>query len=212
MSPEHRPDGVRSWYDRTTKRARRALAFSSVVTLVGAILLYLLAPHSLHLNLQVFNGAYVIPVAGGIWIAAFMFIWLIPMRELSFRSQESLERTEARVEDAIENRIIPAVETWKRVGDPAESEIEAGLVEEMRAAVKEFRALAKSADDRLRVLERDVRPAIREFRDALVEVRAYMVPQRPSEENFQAALQTIKRSRPANGANGKDVVHDGRRS
>jgi len=199
MSPENKQDGVRSWYERTTKRARKALAFSTIVTMVGAILLYLFAPHSLHLNLQVFNGAYVIPVAGGIWIAAFMFIWLIPMRELSFRSQESLERTEARVQNSVENKLGPAIDTWKRLGDRAEHEVASGLFEELRGAIKEIRTLAKNLDERTKILERDVKPAINEIRDAMVEIQAYVAP-KPPVLNLQRTLQTLRKNQAAAAA------------
>lgn len=195
MSEIRKDESVRAWYEHATKRARKALAFATLVTTVVAVLAFIFAPEKLILHAQVFNGALTIPAAGGIWIAAFMFIWLIPMRELSFRSQESLERTEARVQDAVENKLAPAIDTWKRVGDKVESEIAGGLVEELRAAIKEVRTLTKNLDERTKSLDREVKPTLAEMRDAMVEIRAYVAPQPQPTINLQRTLETLRRGR-----------------
>jgi len=92
---------IRQWYKKTTKKSLRSLWIASAVTFVGAILFYVLAPPGVHLSLQVFNGAITIPAAGGIWIVSFILLWLVPMRETAFRSQESMERMEERFEERL---------------------------------------------------------------------------------------------------------------
>ena len=90
-------ENARDWYRRTTRNAIRSIAGATVVAAVAAVLGFVLVPHEYTLSLQVFNGAWTIPAFGGIWLAAFIFIWLIPMRELGFRSQECMERMEERL-------------------------------------------------------------------------------------------------------------------
>lgn len=114
------PEPLRAWYTRKTRSAKFALFGATIITASAAVLLWILAELPFLSKMQTFNGAIVIPAAGGIWIAAFMYIWLIPMRELSFRGQESLDRTEARMKMAVE-KIMPAVEIWTRIGTRVET-------------------------------------------------------------------------------------------
>lgn len=199
MTEEGKPEGVRAWYDRTTKKARRSLVWATLVTMVAAVLIYIFAPHALHLKLQIFNGAYVIPAAGAIWIAAFMFIWLIPMRELSFRSQESIERTENRVQNALQNEIIPAIQIWKRLGEKIERHVDSGLLAEIRTTTSEARVFMKGLDGRLKAIENEVKPAVTEMREAIQEMRAFMGPQPKSQSsvnaplNFERALSAVRK-------------------
>lgn len=122
--------GIRAWYERSTKRARRALLWATVIMAAGMFVFYFCVPPHWAARLQTANGAYTIPAFGGLWIAAFMFIWLIPMRELSFRGQESFERTENRLKDSlakwdqiVEEKVLPALATWQRIGTQVESQI-----------------------------------------------------------------------------------------
>ena len=122
--------GIRAWYERSTKRARRALVWATLIMAIGMFVFWTCVPSAWAARLQTANGAYTIPAFGGLWIAAFMFIWLIPMRELSFRGQESIERTEMRLKDTIakwdeivDRKILPAVATWQRIGTAIETEV-----------------------------------------------------------------------------------------
>lgn len=65
-------ESVRGWYHRTTSGARKFLLVFSAIAICAAVVLFLCAPQSLHASIQQFNGAYVIPVAGGIWILGFL--------------------------------------------------------------------------------------------------------------------------------------------
>jgi hypothetical protein len=122
--------GIRAWYERSTKRARRALVWATLIMAIGMFVFWTGVPAHWAARLQTANGAYTIPAFGGLWIAAFMFIWLIPMRELSFRGQESMERTEERLkvslakwDEIVDQKILPAVATWQRIGTAIETEV-----------------------------------------------------------------------------------------
>lgn len=164
VSDENMP--LREWYTNKTKTAFRALIGASLLTGTGAVLLWILAELPFLTHMQTFNGAIVIPAAGGIWIAAFMYIWLIPMRELSFRGQESLDRTEKRFKEALDDKILPAVEVWTRIGKNVEETILPKLekaIDETRARVgpayESVRRLENAAVGNLGVLTSDVRAA-----------------------------------------------------
>lgn len=94
-------ESIRQWYRKTTKKSMAWLIWAGVVSSIGAAFFYVLVPQAVHLKLQVFNGAITIPVAGGIWIVSFILLWLVPMRETAFRSQESMERMESRIEERL---------------------------------------------------------------------------------------------------------------
>jgi len=89
-------ESARQWYIRTTRRSMRILYVATVVITAGAVTFFAFAPDRLNLKLQIFNGAVTIPAYGGLWLASFILIWLVPMRELGFRGQESMERMESR--------------------------------------------------------------------------------------------------------------------
>jgi hypothetical protein len=140
--PDGRKDpGIRGWYETRTRASRRFLYGSMALGALGAALFWMLAPFSLSQHLQTFNGAVLIPLAGGIWIAAFILVWLVPMRELSFRGQESLERSEERIRAFLEDEAGPAIETWRRIGERIEKETAAGFLEEARDAFAAVRAM-----------------------------------------------------------------------
>jgi hypothetical protein len=92
---EKKPEGIRAWYANRTRTALRGVILATLISALIAAVGFVAVPRDLVLHAQVFNGAFVIPVFGGIWIAAFVILWLIPMREVSFRGQESMERMEA---------------------------------------------------------------------------------------------------------------------
>ena len=88
-----KPESIRQWYQRTTSKARMSLVWVSAISIVFGVLFFLYAPLKLAQFMQTANGAVTIPIAGGIWIAAFVYIFLVPSREVGFRSQESIEQT-----------------------------------------------------------------------------------------------------------------------
>lgn len=165
-APTPQEDSLRSWYTRKTRTAFRALIGATLITITAAVLLWVMADLPFLSRMQTFNGAIVIPAAGGIWIASFMYIWLIPMRELSFRGQESLDRTEERMKQALEEKLLPAAEVWTRIGKRVEEELlprvekvvkEAEL--RMGPTAESVRRLENTAEGKLGLLVTDVRAA-----------------------------------------------------
>ncbi len=159
-------ENLRQWYTRKTRVALRSLIGASVITATAAVLLWVLAELPFLARMQTFNGAIIIPAAGGIWIASFMYIWLIPMRELSFRGQESLDRTEERMRKALENDLLPAAAVWKRIGDRVENELLPRLEKvakeaEVRIvpAAQSVRRFENNAEGQLGLLVTEVRGA-----------------------------------------------------
>lgn len=132
---------IRQWYDRTTRRARRALLWASVIAVVAGVILWSLASFGTLQRIQTFQGAFSIPVVGGLWVLSFVFIFLIPSREVSFRSQESIEETVLTLKGTA-GEIKPVIATWKRIGDEVEKELPS-WIKEMKAALAEVRQAAK---------------------------------------------------------------------
>ena len=135
------PEGIRAWYSRTTRRAIRSIVWSTAIAAVFAVVGYFAASDEITLRLNNLNGAWTIPAFGGIWLAAFILIWLVPMREVSFRGQESMERIEKKfidTFDAIDKGDHPVV---KRLLD---------RFDEMAADIRKVRERA----------ERDTTPAV----------------------------------------------------
>lgn len=166
VKPAKKGESVRAWYHRTTSGARKFLLYFSAIAIVAAIALFMLAPQSLHASIQQFNGAYIIPVAGGIWILGFLYIFLIPQREVGFRSQEFIESMSNSVRETIEREIVPAVAVWKRLGEKLEAElptfmkrVDDGLLEMRQASTKLASAIEKNE-----ALAADIKPAVEALR------------------------------------------------
>jgi hypothetical protein len=117
-----KPEGIRAWYERTTRSARRAILWATVWAVFGGAAVYGFASLEFLARLQTFNGALTIPVAAAIWIGAFVYIFLIPSRESSFRSQEAVEAGIDIIRRAVEENIKPAADVWRRLGERAERE------------------------------------------------------------------------------------------
>lgn len=179
-------EGIRAWNERTTRKARVALVGATAILAAVAVIFWTYAPLEMTARLQTFNGAITIPAAGGIWIAAFMAIWLIPMRELSFRGQESLERMEVRIQDAIDKRMGPAIDTWQRIGDRVEKEL-----------MPKFEA---SLDDIKAHLDSGLLAEIREAADAIREMQGPIDGPGPDINRATASLGKDKETVPANGS------------
>lgn len=179
---ESKPETIRTWYDRTTRKTRKIIGWTSILGAASAVFFFFYVPPAYTLRLQVFNGAWVIPVAALIWIVAFVWIFLIPSREVGFRSQEALDRTTEMLNDAVVTSIKPALEVWQRLGRRLEAELEAGLLMEFREAIKTLRETAqkvqastesstgdlKATSSELRAFTSDIKPAI----DALKRIQA----------------------------------------
>lgn len=192
-------ESVRQWYGRTTSGARKFLLYFSVVAVAAAILLFIYAPQSLHQSLQQFNGAYVIPVAGGIWILGFLYIFLIPQREVGFRSQEFIESMSISVKETIEKEIVPAVTVWKRIGEKIEAELPVFLktVNEGVAEIREAsRKLGVAIDKNenigaeVKQLAIEIKPAVEALRRIEASVETEL--KNGLFENVKAAMESVR--------------------
>lgn len=211
-------ESIRQWYHRTTSGARKFLLIFSGIAICAAIALFIFAPQSLHVSIQQFNGAYVIPVAGGIWILGFLYIFLIPQREVGFRSQEFIESMSNSVRDTLEREIVPAVAVWKRLGEKIEAElpnfmkkVDEGILEiqssskKLAVAIEKNEGLAadvKPAVEALRRIEAKFEEEIRggffeKANAALDSVRSLggIPGKEDSEENLSYALESIKKNK-----------------
>jgi hypothetical protein len=95
------PESIRSWYRRTTRAALIALVWSAIAAGILSVAAFFFMPQDAIVKVQTFNGAFTVPVFGGLWIASFIFLWLNPSREVMFRSQEGMDRMEARFDDRL---------------------------------------------------------------------------------------------------------------
>lgn len=138
---------IREWYRKTTARSMKWLIISVIVSSVGAALFFALVPSQVHAKIQVFNGAIVIPVAGLIWIVTFIVMWLVPMRETAFRSQESMERMESRLQE-LQKKAEGAITKVETAADKVTKLLDDGLSDRMEGHIKAIR-------DRI---ERDTKP------------------------------------------------------
>jgi hypothetical protein len=166
MNPP-KEESIRAWYERTTRRSRRILLFASITALLGGIVFISTVSLKTAQFVQTTMGAVGIPTAGAIWVAVFVYVFLVPSREVSFRSQESIEKTVDILNDAVERKLGPAVKVWERLGERLEKEIQAGLVEDVKKALTEIREasgkIEKSAENsngEIKRLADDARPAL----------------------------------------------------
>jgi hypothetical protein len=169
-----KPETIRNWYDRTTRKTRKVIVWASVFAAISAVFFYFTVPPAYTLRLQVFNGAWVIPIAALIWIVAFVWIFLIPSREVGFRSQESLERTMEMVSRAVDESIKPALKVWQQLGERLEAELDGGMITEFQDAIRALKetaervqaSTASSTGDlrttsiEIKKFSEDIRPAI----------------------------------------------------
>lgn len=185
-------ESIRQWYGRTTSGARKFLLIFSLFAIAAAIVLFIYAPQSMHASLQQFNGAYVIPVAGGIWILGFLYIFLIPQREVGFRTQEFIESMSNSVKDTIEREIVPAVLVWKRVGEKVESELP-GFLKRIDEGIGEIREVSKklsTAIEKNEGLAADIKPAVEALRRIEASVETEI--KNGLFENAKAAMESVR--------------------
>lgn len=187
-----KPESIRGWYNRTTSGARKFLLIFSLVAIVAAIVMFLYTPASLHVSLQQFNGAYVIPIAGLIWILGFLYIFLIPQREVGFRTQEFIESMSNSVRETIEKEIVPAAQVWKRVGEKIEQEMPAFLkkVDEGIVEIREASKKLSLAIEKNEALAVEAKPAIEALRR--IEANIEKEIQNGFFENAKAALDSVR--------------------
>lgn len=169
LAPKPKPESIRNWYNRTTKKARTAIVWATAASLVVIPLVSSLAPLGFLARAQTANGAITIPLVGGIWIFAFIFMFLVPSREASFRGQETLETGVETVQQAITEKLAPAAEVWLRVGKMVEREMPM-FIEKLKETVRrandtmeDVRAAAKKLEAASEI-SKDAKPAIEELR------------------------------------------------
>jgi len=168
MSEQPKNETIRHWYQRTTRRARKAILYASVASFVIMALSWSHMSISTMGRIQTFNGALTVPFLAVIWTSALVFMFLRPTREAAFRSQESMDagikslegRMDLGIKDfdrrvdtltkmfseALNNKIIPAMDCWNRVGQRIEKVVVDGLFDEMKLALKEIKATAAHLD------------------------------------------------------------------
>jgi hypothetical protein len=198
---------IREWYHRTTNKWIKGLVGATVVALIAAGLLYGLAQTPFLAKLQTFNGAFTIPIAGAIWLLSFVYIFLVPNREVGFRSMESFERMEDRLVVTIDQKLVPVIDVWTRVGESVEAEIKNGLIKEMRDAVSELRGTCKRLEESAKdgaEFAKEAKPAI----EALKRIGGRV--EREIESGFiedtKAVIQGLRGLPPKNGASEPDVA------
>lgn len=207
---EEAKESIRQWYERTTKRWRKALVWSTLVACAAAVVMYGMASFSFLARLQTFNGAMTIPIAALIWMLTFVFIFLVPSREASFRSQEWIEAMVSLVEQAVREQVAPAAVVWRRIGERVERDMP-GLVRELREGMETLKTSAARLDlaiqknDRVAEEARPVIEALRrienrvegeklidELRDAARAVKSFAGAPRPGEEpSIEKALAVL---------------------
>jgi len=159
--PENK-EGIRQWYNRTTRSWRKALLWSTVVAVIGAVAFYCLGSMAIFSKIQTFNGAMVIPIGAGLWMAAFVFIFLIPSREAGFRSQEWIEVAVAILQRTVRDEITPAARLWTRIGTRVEEEIPK-LLAEIKSGIdlaKTSAARIEEAVKKNETLAADAKPVV----------------------------------------------------
>jgi len=204
-----KPESLRAWYTHSTRKAVRSLIAATVVSSLAMVAFWFVVPADLTARIQVANGAFTIPIFGGLWILAFMCIWLIPMREVSFRGQESLDRTEERLKSALDDRLLPAIELWTRIGTKVETELLPKLervVDDAQKAVKSFHDRVVPAHESVRRTENLVQAQLgiltSEVAAASKSVRGFFGPQ-GAPADVGEAIQLM--SRPGKNGSGLPV-------
>lgn len=183
---------IRQWYDRTTRNVRKAIIWATLVAFVFAGAMYGLASFSFLARLQTFNGAFTIPIAALIWMVTFVYIFLVPSREASFRGQEWIEAMVRLVEETVRTQVAPAAMVWRRVGERVEVEmplmltdLRSGLDVVRSSAAKLEAAVAKNEK-----LSEDAAPAIEALKR--IEARLEMEIQTGIFDEVRAAARAVK--------------------
>lgn len=185
-------ESIRQWYERTTKKWRMALVYATVFAAVTASIMWVMAELPFLARLQTFNGALTIPVAAGIWMATFVFIFLVPSREASFRSQEWIEAMVVVIKKTVNDQIAPAARTWGRVGERVEQEFPR-LLNEFRDGVTVIKASASRLEEAVKKNDKisdEAKPVIEALRR--IEVRVEQEIQTGLFEELRDAARSVK--------------------
>lgn len=169
-------ESIRDWYGRTTRKARKAFVWATVVSLSVMMGMWVMAPMASLSKLQTFNGALTVPLIGGLWIFAFIFMFLIPSREASFRAQEALEDGIGTLKKMTEEHVVPAAKTLERVLLQIEKEYP-----EMRKRVEE--ALVE-----LKYTSKQVEKALEDNKTFVLEARPVLQALKRIEERIETDL------------------------
>lgn len=197
--PEAASESIRQWYDRTTRKWRKFLWCASVATLVVMGVSFLTLSTPTLAKIQTFNGALTIPLWGGLWILSFIFMFLIPSREASFRGQESLDATAGLIKDAINNELKPVAGQWKKLAEQVQGELNGGLLRDFKemvatlkdtaAAVKETATALKETSQKLQVSadtsSKELHETSMELKKFTAEAKKFADETRPVIEAFQ---------------------------
>lgn len=143
---------IRAWFERKTKKIRKAIIWSSGLAVIGSVVSFLFMPDKVIATLQVFNGAMTIPVFGGIWMVSFIFMFLLPSREAGFRSQEGIDEAKQVLAKAIDEKVGPAMDRISLVASRINAYMDGGIVEDIQSAVRE--RIVPAADCLNRVCQR----------------------------------------------------------
>lgn len=157
-----KPESIRDWYERTTKNSRIGFIAMSIVAFSIMATMWCVASLSTLQKLQTFNGALTVPLIGGLWIFAFIFMFLVPSREASFRAQEALEDGIATMKSMVTEKVVPAIKIWERIGLQVEKEYPEvkKRIEEVIADLKKVSEKIEKACEDNAAFVKDVKPVL----------------------------------------------------
>ena len=221
--PPPKPESIREWYKRSTGWAGKVIVMVTLCSFVTMGIMWAFASLPVLQRIQTFNGALTIPLIGGVWIFGFIFMFLVPSREASFRGQESLEEMGEMVRKAVVEKAGPAIEIWTRIGARVEQELpsmlakmsdtheQLGIVaKKLETAVDkngQFVEEARPAVEALKRIESRLESEIKtglfeEIRAAADGVKTFAVPKDATEPDFSGALTSLRKAK-ANTADGR---------
>ena len=190
--PAPRKESIREWYSRKTGWAFRAICFMTTCSVATMTVMWISASLPTLQRLQTFNGALTIPLIGGIWIFGFIYMFLTPSREASFRGQESLEEAVEIVRASMIENIAPAATVWKRLGEQFQQELPQ-MMKKVNETLDELRNAAKNLDEASKKNEQFIgqaEPAIQALKR--IEHRIEVEIQSGLFENMKAAADSVK--------------------
>lgn len=197
MVGQKKEEPIREWYRRTTRRSRKAILYATILSIGVMAYSWMTMKLPTLQILQTFNGALSVPLLGGIWIMAFIVMFLAPSREVGFRSQETLEKTAKMLSDAMNDKVIPAMECWNRVGQSIEKIVAGGLFEDVKATIRQIQETAlrlerqaTEGNGEIKKFVSDTRPAI----EALKQLQARINTEFGSEfaGDLKSAIQSVR--------------------
>lgn len=217
-------ESIREWYSRKTGWAFKAICFMTTCSVATMCVMWGAASLPQLQRLQTFNGALTIPLIGGIWIFGFIYMFLTPSREASFRGQESLEEAVEIIRTAMMEKISPATAIWGRIGERLERELPIVVqkandtLDELRNAARNLDAAAKRngtfmdeakpAIDALKRIEHRVELEIQggffeSMKAATESVKSFAgIPKDATEPDYKWALESVRKAKAKAAADG----------